>query len=584
MSLPVTAEYEKRGDSMKRFTRILSLALTGAMLLSGSALACTGIYVGKDVSDQGTYIIARSEDQGKGDYNKMFMVQPRVDNVEGRYIEDTATGFKIPLPATTYQYTYVPDYARGDDGMYPGSCTNEYGVSVTGTVSTSTCEAWEKADPFVEPGLREAILAASVAAVSTTAREAVDVLLGYVDTYGSEEGNTVMITDQKEAWFVEIYSGHHYVAMKMPDDQVAVFGNHNMIGLVDPKATPEDGFIYSDGLFELMDELKLSVKEGDKYHVAKTVCDGVREDYNNMRNWGGMRYLAPSQAGTYSSDKFYPLFYKPDAKVSVLTIMDIYRDRYEGTPLDVTKPGQEGNRVIGTERSSQIHILQTFPTWPAESAAINWLALGNAEHSVFVPHFSGITDTAAAYKVDGDTYNPAGAFWMFKRIDTIAEQNRTLYGQGVKDFWKQQEKLMYNEILAAAPIMQAKYAQSSATGDAYVTNLGITMAEREMKYSDNLYAKLLTTMMHNTGLASTKTPTTFLSDVPLRPVAESKGYTVTWNAADGSVTMTKGSVAYTITPESDVCKVAGGEAITLTHYAYVNAGVTYIPMDFANKL
>ena len=71
--------------------------------------------------------------------------------------------------------------------MYPGSCTNEYGVSITATVSTSTCEAWEAEDPFVEPGLREAILAASVAAVSTTAREAVDVLLGYVDEYGSEE-------------------------------------------------------------------------------------------------------------------------------------------------------------------------------------------------------------------------------------------------------------------------------------------------------------------------------------------------------------------------------------------------------------
>ena len=53
-----------------------------------------------------------------------------------------------------------------------------------------------------------------------------DVLLGYVDEYGSEEGNTVMITDQDEAWIVEIYGGRQYCAMKMPDDKVAVFGNH----------------------------------------------------------------------------------------------------------------------------------------------------------------------------------------------------------------------------------------------------------------------------------------------------------------------------------------------------------------------
>ena len=372
---------------MKKSLRVLSVTLAGAMLLSTSALACTGVYVGKDVSDQGTYLIARSEDQGQGDYNKMFQVQPRVENVPGRFITDTATGFQIPLPATTYKYTYVPDYTRGDDGMYPGSCTNEYGVSITATVSTSTCEAWEAEDPFVEPGLREAILAASVAAVSTTAREAVDVLLGYVDEYGSEEGNTVMITDQNEAWIVEIYGGHQYCAMKMPDDKVAVFGNHNMIGLVDPKATPEDGYIYSDGLFDTIDKLGLAVKEGELYHLAKSVTNNTREDYNNMRNWAGMTILAPSLAGEYDSDEFYPLFYSPDEKVSVLTVMDIYRNRYEGTPLDVTLPGNEENRVIGTERSSQIHILQTFPDWPLHRLAGPGQHGALRVHSLLLRHY-----------------------------------------------------------------------------------------------------------------------------------------------------------------------------------------------------
>ncbi len=569
---------------MKKTLRILSVLLAGTMLLSTSALACTGVYVGKDVSDQGTYLLARSEDQGQSDYNKMFLVQPRVDNVPGRFIEDTATGFKIPLPDTTWQYTYVPDYTRGDDGMYPGSCTNEHGVSITGTVSTSTCEKWEEADPFIEPGLREAILPAAVAAVATSARNAVDVLLGYVDEYGSEEGNTVMICDQNEAWFVEIYSGHHYCAMKMPDDQVAVFGNHNMIGLVDPKATPEDGYIYSEGLFELIDELDLAVKEGELYHLAKSVTGNTREPYNNMRNWGGMKLLAPSLAGdTYDNDNFYPLFYAPDEKVSVLDVMDIYRYRYEGTPIDVNLEGQEGNRVISTTNSSQIHILQTFSDWPAQCSAINWIALGNGEHTVFVPFFSGITDTAEAYKVDGDTYNPQGAYWMFKRLCTLGQLDRDLYGNGVRAFWKQQEALMYQQMLDAAPTMLAKYAESREAGADYVTGLGIQMSEWEMKLSTNLYQKLLTCVTHNINRRADRIET-FLPDVPLRQIAESKGYTVTWNAADGSTTITKGAASYTITPEEYTCKVAGGEDIELTHYAYVNDGVTYIPMDFADTL
>ena len=568
---------------MKKCFRILSVVLAGAMLLSTSALACTGVYVGKDVSDQGTYIIARSEDQAQSDYNKMFMVQPRVENVPGRVILDTATGFEIPLPDTTYKYTYVPDYTRGEDGMYPGSCTNEYGVSITGTVSTSTCDAWREADPFIEPGLREAILAAAVAAVSTTAREAVDVLLEYVDTYGSEEGNTVMINDQDEAWIVEIYSGHHYCAMKMPDDKVAVYGNQNMIGLVDPSATPEDGYIYSDGLFELIDELGLAVKEGDLYHLAKCVSNNTRSDSSNMRNWGGMKLLAPSLVGEYDTNEFYPLFYSPDEKVSVLDVMDIYRNRYEGTELDVNLPGNEGNRVIGTPNSSQIHILQTFPDWPAECAAIDWICLGNTEHSVFIPFFSGITDTAAAYKVDGDTYDASGAYWKFKRIDTLAELDRSLYSESVRKFWKFQEEDMYQQMLDAAPVMLEKYAESSEAGDAYVTQLGIQMAEYAMTLSDNLFAKLYTGVMHNTGRTADRVAV-FLADVPLRQWAESRGYTVTWNAADGSTTIAKGADSYTVTPESYDCVTASGEVIELTHYCYVKDGITYIPMDFADTL
>ena len=568
---------------MKKYLRILAAVLVGTMLLSTSALACTGVYVGKDVSDQGTYIIARSEDQAQSDYNKMFMVQPRVENVPGRVILDTATGFEIPLPDTTYKYTYVPDYTRGEDGMYPGSCTNEYGVSITATVSTSTCDAWREADPFIEPGLREAILAAAVAAVSTTAREAVDVLLEYVDTYGSEEGNTVMINDQDEAWIVEIYSGHHYCAMKMPDDKVAVYGNQNMIGLVDPNATPEDGYIYSDGLFELIDQLGLAVKEGDLYHLAKCVSNNTRSDSSNMRNWGGMKLLAPSLVGEYDTNEFYPLFYSPDEKVSVLDVMDIYRNRYEGTELDVNLPGNEGNRVIGTPNSSQIHILQTFPDWPAESAAINWICLGNTEHSVFIPFFSGITDTADAYKVDGDTYDASGAYWKFKRIDTLAELDRSLYSESVRKFWKFQEEDMYQQMLDAAPVMLEKYAESSEAGDAYVTQLGIQMAEYAMTLSDNLFAKLYTGVMHNTGRTADRVAV-FLADVPLRQWAESRGYTVTWNAADGSTTIAKGADSYTVTPESYDCVTASGEVIELTHYCYVKDGITYIPMDFAETL
>ena len=77
---------------MKCIVKYLAALLVAAIPLSSTAaLACTGVYVGKDASDQGTIIIARSEDQAWGDVNKRYMVQERMENVPGRYLEDKET-------------------------------------------------------------------------------------------------------------------------------------------------------------------------------------------------------------------------------------------------------------------------------------------------------------------------------------------------------------------------------------------------------------------------------------------------------------------------------------------------------------
>ena len=225
-----------------RRLKLVALVMTLAMVIStASAFACTGAYVGKDVSEDGTTIIARSEDQGTGAYAKMFKVQPRVTKA-GRYYVDEGEdqkGFKVPLPKTTYKYTYVPDVSTHGDGEYPASCTNEYGLAVVGTVSASPSEAYEAADPFKETGtgLREAILPGLIACQAKTAKGAVNKLAALLDKYGSEEGNILFFTDQKEAWIFEVYGGTTYAAMKMPTDKVAVFGNQFMIDVVDENDT-----------------------------------------------------------------------------------------------------------------------------------------------------------------------------------------------------------------------------------------------------------------------------------------------------------------------------------------------------------
>ncbi len=78
-------------------------------------------------------------------------------------------------------------------------------------------------DPLVEAGgLGEPILIDYVLPRVTSAREGVELIAKTIDEKGSAEGNIVIIADKNEVWYMEILSGHQYVAIKFPEDKYAI--------------------------------------------------------------------------------------------------------------------------------------------------------------------------------------------------------------------------------------------------------------------------------------------------------------------------------------------------------------------------
>ena len=463
---------------------------------------CTSVYVGKAVSAEGTMLIARSEDQGGGAYNKLFFVQPATE-ASGGVIVDTGedqNGFSVEIPEKTLKYTYLLDACDAGDGPYYASCMNELGVAIVGTVSTSVSDEYKALDPVKETGtgLRESILPGVVACQATSAEDAVHVLASYVDRYGSEEWNTVLISDPNEAWIVEIYGGSSYAALRLPEDQVAVFGNEIMIGWVDLDET--DGCYYSANLKSILEQLSTAVvDEQGRYHLAMSIEPGPRSPYSNMRAWRGHQVFAPSATGEYSDDIFYDLLFTPDDKVSLLDVMQLYGDRYEGTEYDMSIPGNEGMRPIGTTRQSDVHIIQTFPELPVSTCQLQWLTMGNAEHAIFVPAFSGITDTYEKYKVDNTESGVVndGYYYVCKAICSVAESDREFLSQGVKDYNLAQEQQMLDKILEIIPTIQAEYAVSEENGAQFVTALALETAEEQYNNAVDLFRHLLYTQMNN---------------------------------------------------------------------------------------
>ena len=137
------------------------------------------------------------------------------------------------------------------EGLWDNAVANEMGVTMTGSVTTYISDGIMAADPYVQDGASETWISGYIAAVSATAREAVENYGKIMETYGSSESNTFMIADQQEAWYLESYSGHQWVAVKMPEDAVAVFGNECMLGSV---ADYEEGesLLHSEGLFSCL--------------------------------------------------------------------------------------------------------------------------------------------------------------------------------------------------------------------------------------------------------------------------------------------------------------------------------------------
>ena len=78
------------------------------------------------------------------------------------------------------------------------------------------------ADPLVEHGISEFTAVDLVTCQSATAREGTEKLLSLIDEYGSSEVNIALIADQQETWYIEMYSGHQYAAVKLPTDKVSL--------------------------------------------------------------------------------------------------------------------------------------------------------------------------------------------------------------------------------------------------------------------------------------------------------------------------------------------------------------------------
>ena len=485
--------------------KLLISLMCFVLVLSGAvpAMACTGIYIGDGVSENGSTYMGRCEDMGYS-YVKVFGVSEARDYPDD-YVYTDSYGFSMPYGGHVYRYTYIKDSSEQGEAMddfepYAEAGQNEKGVSVSATVSTYNGAAVEAADPLVETtGLCEISITTILLGKAATAKEAVDLLANIVDTYGAGECNQITISDPNETWYFEIVSGHQYAAIKLPSNKVLFNPNIMMLGVID--VTDTENVVASKNLVSLAQENDFLVTdESGKIDVAKTYSDKNSGRSQYVRYMQGLFYVNKAEAETIEvdfgavdnnskTDSLVTLLHDSDRKMSTLDIMHLLSTRGEGTPYD--QNAGTATYSIGNSRQAECHIFETRSSMPTELTTIQWQTVCPSEFSIYIPYYSAIvTGVLEQYNEESLEYVDNSMFWTFASIYRMCNADRTKTGTAVKAYFEDYQKSLIRQQKAVDAAMEQIYNSYPERLSGAATELGLKLAEQVYQVAVQVKAEL----------------------------------------------------------------------------------------------
>ncbi|MFM0621453.1 C69 family dipeptidase [Streptococcus suis] len=491
----------------KTFVRIATFLMLVCLFPAQLVQACSGFIIGKGLTTDGSILYGRTEDYpyppDNGAHNKNYIVVPAATYTEGDMLVDETFGFTAPHLANEFKYTSTPDAARGDgsNGNFGAHGFNEKGVSMTATVTAIPNKKVLAVDPLVTAGgLGEAILIDYVLPRVTSAREGIELIAKTIDEKGSAEGNIIVIADKNEVWYMEILSGHQYVAIKFPEDKYAIFANTYYLGHVD--FTDTENVIASAKVEEVAKQAENYMMVDGKFHIAKSYGPENYADGDRSRTYAGIKLLDPASSVTYE-DAVYDLLRQPTDPSRRFSLQDTFalqRNRFEHLPE--FRPDDEAGKVkqgdngandqaadatykyaLGNENVIDAHVYQINSSLPSAFGGTVWLGLAQTRNTPYVPFYGIVTDTYEAFKNRSASYDTNSWYWTVQNIDKMAISHPELFGTSIQEKWIALEK----EWIASQAALDAQYAGLSE--DAAVA-LAPTVTEATLARSAEIFAQL----------------------------------------------------------------------------------------------
>ena len=439
----------------KILLRLMFLAMLVALLPVHVAQACSAFIVGKDLTADGSTLFGRTEDYpyapDGGRHNQNYVVVPAKTYKDGDKIEDESNGFTYPHLANEMKYTAVYDSDRdnGSNGNFAAHGFNELGVAMTATVSATPNDKVLKEDPLVKDGLPEASLVDLALPRAKTAREVIETVAKVLDEKGSAEGNIIVAADKNELWYMEILSGHQYVAIKFPTNKYAVFANTYYLGHVD--LNDKENVIASKDVEEVAkkaDNYKTD-KDGN-FMIAKSYGPDKYMERNRSRTYAGIKWMDP-QAKVNYDDEAFDLLREPTDPNKKYTVHDVIaeqRNRFEHLPEykadDLVEVGKKIDTnvykyALGNENVIDAHVYQIKPNLPNAFGGVMWLGLAQSRNTPYVPFYGNVEDTYEAFKNRSTKYDGKSWYWTVWHIDQMVMKYPEIFGNSIQEKWKAKE-------------------------------------------------------------------------------------------------------------------------------------------------
>jgi len=517
---------------MKRITTLMLTLVLLAWVTSERVQGCTNFLVTKGASKDGSTFISYSADSHVL-YGELYY-----------------------WPAMKYKAGAMVDVYEWDTGKYLGKIEQApVTYSVVGNINSNQVAIGEttyggRDELFNPDGIIDyGTLIYTALQRAKNAREAIHIIVTLTEKYGyCSSGESFSISDPNEVWIMEMIgkgpgkNGISFVARRIPDGYISGHANQARIQTF-PLANGTTS-ITSKEIDKVFNAGVETVYSFDVVEVARQFgwYAGTDADFSfsdvyapvtfsgaracDARVWAGFnkvngdmgQYLEYAMGHDLSNRM--PLWIKPDKKIGVEDVIDMMRDYYQNTPMDMTMDLGAGpylstvrwrpmsfnvdgqtyvnERAISTQQTGFSFVAQCRNWLPGPIGGIIWFGVDDTFYTVYTPMYCGINSVPESFAVgNGDimTYSENAAFWVFNEVTNFVYSRASVMTPDLQAKQRELEQKYIKDIPEIDKAAAALYQKSPKKAIAYLTDYSVKAGDNTVNQWRELYKFLFTKYM-----------------------------------------------------------------------------------------